>query len=57
MIKKNRIEKMALSKRSRTNKEVDQVNSLPTKGLLQEGRKTVLPLNRLELGKFSLFIY
>ena len=34
MIKKTRIEKMALSKRRRTNKEVDQVNYLPIKGLL-----------------------
>ncbi|XP_050257706.1 probable inactive receptor kinase At1g27190 [Quercus robur] len=39
MIKKNRIEKMAQSKRRRTNKEADQVNYLPTKGFLQEGRK------------------
>ena len=34
MIKKTRIEKMALSKRRRTNKEADQVNYLPSKGLL-----------------------
>ena len=45
MIKKNRIEKMAQSKRRRTNKEANQVNYLPTKGLLQEGRKKVLSLN------------
>ena len=35
MIKKNRIEKMALSKRSKTNKEADQVNQSQTKGFLQ----------------------
>ena len=48
---------MALSKRRRTNKESDQVNYLPTKGILQEGSKKVLSLNRLELGNFSLFFY
>ena len=47
---------MAMSKRRRTNKEVDQVNYLPTKGLLQEGSKMVISFNLLELRNFS-FIY
>ena len=48
---------MAMSKRRRTNKEADQVNYLPTKGLLQEGSKIVLSLNPLELGTFFLFFF